>query len=92
MQALGSGGNPPKIASRCSVFAKTDLCHAQQAGYSLAEICNGLCLGLARNIADTIAGMDAVQRFCFWNSEMVFSSSASGRSVAKGSSANCSNR
>lgn len=55
-RALSAGGKPPKIASRCSVFAKTDLCHAQQAGYSLAEICNGLCLGLARNIADTIAG------------------------------------
>ncbi len=48
-------GEPPKIASRCSVFAKTDLCHAQQAGYSLEEICDGLCLGLARNIADTIS-------------------------------------
>ncbi|UCF98053.1 MAG: hypothetical protein JSV89_00605, partial [Spirochaetaceae bacterium] len=45
----------PKIASRCAVFAKTDLCHAQQAGYTLEEICDGLCLGLARNIADTIS-------------------------------------
>jgi predicted CoA-substrate-specific enzyme activase len=55
-KALSSRGTPPKIASRCSVFAKTDLCHAQQAGYSLPEICDGLCLGLARNIADTISG------------------------------------
>ncbi len=48
-------GEAPKIASRCAVFAKTDLCHAQQAGYSLEEICDGLCRGLARNIADTIS-------------------------------------
>ena len=33
----------PKIASRCAVFAKTDLIHAQQEGYSLSEICDGLC-------------------------------------------------
>jgi len=48
-------GEAPKIASRCAVFAKTDLCHAQQAGYTLEEICDGLCAGLARNIADTIS-------------------------------------
>ncbi|MFW6052434.1 MAG: acyl-CoA dehydratase activase [Desulfosalsimonas sp.] len=44
----------PAIASRCAVFAKTDLIHAQQEGYSLAQICDGLCCGLARNIADTV--------------------------------------
>lgn len=44
----------PDIASRCSVFAKTDLVHAQQAGYSLPAICDSLCRGLARNIADTL--------------------------------------
>ncbi|MGD9287816.1 MAG: acyl-CoA dehydratase activase, partial [Desulfobacterales bacterium] len=44
----------PKIASRCAVFAKTDLVHAQQEGYTLAEICDGLCHGLAKNIVDTV--------------------------------------
>jgi predicted CoA-substrate-specific enzyme activase len=53
--ARSNRGEAPKIASRCAVFAKTDLCHAQQAGYSLEEICDGLCMGLARNIADTIS-------------------------------------
>jgi predicted CoA-substrate-specific enzyme activase len=53
--ALSNRGEAPKIASRCAVFAKTDLCHAQQAGYTLEEICDGLCSGLARNIADTIS-------------------------------------
>jgi len=60
--ALANTGGVPSIASRCSVFAKTDLCHAQQAGYSLEEICDGLCLGLARNIADTVTGGDPLPR------------------------------
>ncbi len=54
--AAGNTGNTPAIASRCAVFAKTDLIHAQQEGYSLAEICDGLCEGLARNVADTLFG------------------------------------
>jgi activator of 2-hydroxyglutaryl-CoA dehydratase len=47
-------GTPPRIASRCAVFAKTDLIHAQQEGYQLEEISKGLCRGLAKNIADTL--------------------------------------
>jgi predicted CoA-substrate-specific enzyme activase len=47
-------GAIPRIASRCAVFAKTDLIHAQQKGYSLSEICDGLCYGLAKNIVDTL--------------------------------------
>lgn len=52
--ALENSGALPKIASRCAVFAKTDLIHAQQEGYSLAAICDGLCYGLAKNIVDTL--------------------------------------
>ena len=52
--ACSNKGTTPKIASRCAVFAKTDLVHAQQEGCTLAEICDGLCLGLARNIFDTL--------------------------------------
>lgn len=52
--AYENKGPIPKIASRCAVFAKTDLIHAQQEGYSLAEICDGLSYGLARNITDTV--------------------------------------
>jgi len=44
----------PRIATRCAVFAKTDLIHAQQEGYGLAEISEGLCRGLAKNLADTL--------------------------------------
>jgi predicted CoA-substrate-specific enzyme activase len=49
----------PDIASRCSVFAKTDLIHAQQVGYSLSAICDSLCKGLAKNIVDTLFSDDA---------------------------------
>ena len=52
--AFRNRGAVPRIASRCAVFAKTDLIHAQQEGYTLEEICDGLCYGLARNIADTL--------------------------------------
>ena len=52
--ALQNQGERPRIASRCAVFAKTDLIHAQQEGYSLPAICDGLCRGLAANIYDTL--------------------------------------
>ncbi len=58
-KALANKGETPKIASRCSVFAKTDIIHRQQEGYSLEEICDGLCRGLANNIADTLGLNDA---------------------------------
>lgn len=58
--ASTSEGQPPKIASRCAVFAKTDLIHAQQEGHTLAQICDGLCEGLAKNIADTITSGEKI--------------------------------
>nr|MBL0713583.1 CoA activase [Desulfobacterales bacterium] len=57
----------PRIASRCAVFAKTDLIHAQQEGHSLEAICDGLCHGLAKNITDTVIGGASVRQplvFC----------------------------
>ncbi|TVR93414.1 MAG: CoA activase [Spirochaetaceae bacterium] len=45
---------PPLVATRCAVFAKTDLIHAQQEGYSLPAVAHGLCRGLARNLVDTL--------------------------------------
>ncbi|MEW5815877.1 MAG: acyl-CoA dehydratase activase, partial [Spirochaetota bacterium] len=47
-------GKTPFIATRCAVFAKTDITHAMQEGYSLDAICSGLCEGIARNILDTL--------------------------------------
>jgi predicted CoA-substrate-specific enzyme activase len=52
--AAGNTGAVPQIASRCAVFAKTDLIHAQQEGYTIAEIADGLSYGLAKNIVDTL--------------------------------------
>ncbi|MFP4364109.1 MAG: acyl-CoA dehydratase activase [Spirochaetia bacterium] len=51
----------PKIASRCAVFAKTDLIHAQQEGHSYEAISEGLCRGLAKNIVDTLFHGEQVQ-------------------------------
>jgi predicted CoA-substrate-specific enzyme activase len=52
--ALKNQGPRPDIATRCAVFAKTDLIHAQQQGYTIEQICDGLCHGLARNIVNTL--------------------------------------
>ncbi len=47
-------GVAPLIATRCAVFAKSDLIHRQQEGYSVESIAAGLCDGVARSIVDTI--------------------------------------
>jgi predicted CoA-substrate-specific enzyme activase len=54
MIAFCNKENPPKIATRCAVFAKTDLIHAQQEGYSIGQISDGLCEGLAKNVIDSL--------------------------------------
>ncbi|MFI5058921.1 MAG: acyl-CoA dehydratase activase [Candidatus Acidiferrales bacterium] len=43
-----------RIAGRCSVFAKTDMIHAQQKGYSTAEVLKGLCEAVSRNFKGNI--------------------------------------
>jgi predicted CoA-substrate-specific enzyme activase len=72
-------GSCPQIASRCAVFAKTDLIHAQQQGYRMDEISNGLCRGLAKNIVDTLFTKDIVD-----SGQIVFCGGvAKNRAVAK---------
>ena len=44
----------PKIAGRCSVFAKSDMIHAQQKGYKPEEVLKGLCAAVARNFKSNI--------------------------------------
>lgn len=43
-----------RIAGRCSVFAKTDMIHAQQKGYATDQILRGLCDAVARNFKSAI--------------------------------------
>jgi len=47
--------HPPRIAGRCSVFAKTDMIHLQQIGTPVSHIVAGLCFAVARNFKSSIA-------------------------------------
>ena len=54
--------NPPRIAGRCSVFAKSDMIHLQQAATPIHDIVMGLCLALARTFKSTIIKNRSLQR------------------------------
>ncbi len=45
---------PPRIAGRCSVFAKSDMIHLQQIATPVHDIMAGLCFALARNFKSDI--------------------------------------
>ncbi len=47
-------GEVPAIATRCAVFARTDLIHRQQEGYSLASIAAGISEGVSRAVVDAV--------------------------------------
>jgi len=47
--------NPPRIAGRCSVFAKSDMIHLQQIATPVEDIAAGLCFAVARNFKGSIA-------------------------------------
>jgi predicted CoA-substrate-specific enzyme activase len=47
--------DPPRIAGRCSVFAKSDMIHLQQIATPLHDIVAGLCFALARNFRSNVA-------------------------------------
>ena len=49
--ALQCQGSPPRIAARCSVFAKTDLIHLQQKGVTIEPMLYALCESVARLVA-----------------------------------------
>jgi predicted CoA-substrate-specific enzyme activase len=51
---VGEAKCAARIAGRCSVFAKSDMIHAQQKGYSPGEILRGLCDAVARNYKSAI--------------------------------------
>jgi predicted CoA-substrate-specific enzyme activase len=46
--------NPPRIAGRCSVFAKSDMIHLQQIATPVHDIVAGLCFAVARNFKSTL--------------------------------------
>ncbi|MGD1119789.1 MAG: acyl-CoA dehydratase activase [Dehalococcoidales bacterium] len=51
--------NPPRVAGRCSVFAKSDMIHLQQVGTPVHDIVAGLCFAMIRNFkGQVIRGRD----------------------------------
>ncbi len=46
--------HPPRVAGRCSVFAKSDMIHLQQLATPVHDIVAGLCFGLARNLKSNL--------------------------------------
>ena len=52
--AVASASTAARIAGRCSVFAKSDMVHAQQKGCSPAEILRGLCRAVAQNFKSSV--------------------------------------
>ena len=47
-------GTPPRLAGRCSVFAKSDMIHLQQIATPDFDIVAGLCFAMARNFKATV--------------------------------------
>jgi len=54
--ALECEGSPPRIAARCSVFAKSDLIHLQQKGVPMSAMLYALCESIARMVASLKKG------------------------------------
>jgi predicted CoA-substrate-specific enzyme activase len=54
--------NPPRIAGRCSVFAKSDMIHLQQIATPDYDIVAGLCYALARNFKSNIGTGRKIRR------------------------------
>jgi len=54
--ALKCQGKPPRIAARCSVFAKSDLIHLQQKGVSVEAMLYALCESIARMVSSLKKG------------------------------------
>lgn len=54
--ALACKDTPPRIAARCSVFAKTDLIHLQQKGVPIEAMLYALCGSVARMVVSLKKG------------------------------------
>jgi activator of 2-hydroxyglutaryl-CoA dehydratase len=53
---------PVKIASRCTVFAESDMIHKQQMGHSVEDIIAGLCQALVRNYLNNLVKSQELRR------------------------------
>jgi len=53
--------NPPRIAGRCSVFAKSDMIHLQQIATPVHDIVAGLCFAVARNFISSLGRGKTIQ-------------------------------
>ena len=62
--ALEFDGVAPRIAARCSVFAKTDLIHLQQKGVSLNAMLYALCGSIARMVSSLKKGIFQEPIYC----------------------------
>ena len=51
-----------QVAGRCSVFAKSDMIHAQQKGYEPAEVLKGLCRAVGVNFRSAVVKGHPVER------------------------------
>ncbi|MHC4561163.1 MAG: acyl-CoA dehydratase activase [Planctomycetota bacterium] len=58
---VASAERAAQVAGRCSVFAKSDMIHAQQKGYAPPEVLGGLCNAVARNFRAAVVRSHAVQ-------------------------------
>jgi predicted CoA-substrate-specific enzyme activase len=52
---------PVKIASRCTVFAESDMIHKQQMGHRVEDIIAGLCAALVRNYLNNLVKSQQLQ-------------------------------
>jgi predicted CoA-substrate-specific enzyme activase len=58
--------NPPRVAGRCSVFAKSDMIHLQQQATPDYDIVAGLCHAMARNLKSNLGkGKEFTRPVCF---------------------------
>ena len=57
---------PPRVAGRCSVFAKSDMIHLQQQATPMYDIVAGLCMGMVRNLKSSLCqGKEVIQPVAF---------------------------
>ena len=55
-RAMRYDKRPPAVATRCAVFAKSDMIHLQQEGFTVDAIAAGLCAGLGNSTVDGLLG------------------------------------